>query len=925
MAKNRLFLLDAMALLYRAHFAFIKNPRITSEGLNTSAIFGFTNTLLEIMNKEDPSHLAVAFDITTKTFRHKDYAEYKANREDMPEDLRKGIPYVYRLLKVLDIPALGIENYEADDIIGTIAHHIDPEEFEVYMVTPDKDYAQLVTDNVFLYKPKYKGGGFDLMDAAQVEEKMGIPPSQVIDFLALKGDSVDNIPGIPKIGDKTAISLLQEYGSLEAIIEQAENISKKSIRESVIANKEQGLMSQKLATIHRDVPFEWSVEKLKIGHCDLEELLVLMKELEFRTTTQRILNTKLNPARPDQQRDLFGNAFGEENEFELPSETEDFESSQQSYKLLKTKDQRKDFIEKVKRRKVLCFDTETTDLNALKAELIGISFSINSGVAFFIHFPEDMGKEEIREIISEFDEVLQSPDILKVGQNLKYDLLVLKSYDIEIKGPFFDTMLAHYVIEPGGKHGMDAMSEQLLNYKPISIESLIGKKGKKQLSMRDVEMDTLVKYACEDADITLRLQQKLAPSVKENKVFEEIEQPLMPVLTDMEFEGVRLDTSFLADYSEDLKQRLKILKNEVYELAGEEFNINSPKQLGNILFDKLELGKGKKQKKTKTGQYVTNEQVLTSLALSHDLPAKVLSYRGVTKLKSTYVDALPKMINPFTERIHTSFRQSVAVTGRLSSDNPNLQNIPIRTDDGREVRKAFVPRDEDHLLLSADYSQVELRLMAAVSGDEAMIEAFQSREDIHRATAARVFGLKPEEITAQQRSYAKQVNFGIIYGISAFGLSQRIGISRTEAQEIIDNYFEQYSGVKKYMDDIVDKAKAQQYVETLFGRRRYLPDINSKNSTVRGFAERNAINSPIQGTAADIIKIAMIRIHNALKKSSLKSRMILQVHDELVFDAHKSEIDELKALVKENMMGAVDLAVPLEVEMGSGMNWLEAH
>lgn len=925
MAKNKVFLLDAMALLYRAHFAFIKNPRITSNGLNTSAIFGFTNTLLEIINKEDPTHLAVAFDISSETFRHKEFPEYKGHREEMPEDLRTAIPYAQKLLKVLDIASLGIENYEADDIIGTIAHHLNPDEYEVYMVTPDKDYAQLVSENVFLYKPKYRGGGFDVMGPSDVVEKMGIPPSQVIDFLGLKGDSVDNIPGIPKIGDKTAVSLLQEYGSVENIIEKAEEIKRKAVRESIITHKEQGLLSKKLATIFVDVPIEWSPEMLKMGHCDLEELLVLMKELEFRTTAQRILNSKLNPARPDQQRDLFGNSIGEDQEFEIPSDSQDFESTEQKYGFFIDQKARSAFIKRAKEAKILCFDTETTSLDSLQAELVGASFSIQVGEAWFQHFPEEMPRDEVISIMKEFDTLFQDESVLKIGQNLKYDLLVLKNYGIEVKGPFFDTMLAHYIIDPGGKHSMDAMSEQLLNYKPISIETLIGKKGKKQLSMRSVEFEPLVKYACEDADITLRLYEKLKSGVKDIKVFEDIEQPLMPVLTEMEFEGVRLDTGFLEEYSVELERRMDILEKEVYELAGEEFNIKSPKQLGTILFDKLELGKGKKQKKTKTGQYVTNEQELTNLAYSHDLPAKVLAYRGITKLKSTYVDALPKMINPDTGHIHTSFRQSVAVTGRLSSDNPNLQNIPIRTDDGREVRKAFIPRNDDFVLLSADYSQVELRLMAAMSGDEAMIAAFQNREDIHRATAARVFGLEPEEISAQQRSYAKQVNFGIIYGISAFGLSQRIGISRKEAKEIIDNYFDQYAGVKAFMERAVEEAKAKGYVETLFGRKRYLNDINSKNATVRGFAERNAINSPIQGTAADIIKIAMIRIQDLMKKEKMKSKMILQVHDELVFDAYKPELEQLKELVKTQMMGAAELSVPLEVEMGTGLNWLEAH
>ena len=924
MARNTLFLLDAMALLYRAHFAFISNPRITSKGLNTSAIFGFTNTLLEILNKENPSHLAVAFDTSEPTFRHIEFPAYKGHREEMPEDLSLIIPYVFRLLEVLKIPILKLGGYEADDIMGTIAWKVPSESFDVYLVTPDKDFAQLVKENVFLYRPKYRGGGFDVLNREQVIEKYGIPPEQVIDFLGLKGDASDNIPGVPKIGDKTAISLLKDYSSVENILANLEHITKKSVKASLEEFGDQGLLSKRLATIHTEVPLEWTEKDLEVETCDLEELLALMKELEFRTTAERILNSKLNPIKTQVQTDLFGNQIGSRANLEVASGLVDsFEKTEQNYVLLDTYEKRKEVLAKMGKGQVFCFDTETTGLDPMKAELVGISFSQKAGEAYYVPCPADY--EETKAIVEEFQPLLSHKKLLKIGQNLKYDLLILKNYGIDVTAPMFDTMLAHYVINPSSKHGMDAMADELLNYQPISIETLIGKKGKKQKSMRDVPVEDLVNYAAEDADITLRLYEKLQPQVKEDPVFAEIEQALMPVLTAMEFEGIRIDEKFLQDYSVDLKERLKKLEKEIYSLAGEEFNINSPKQLGDILFEKLELGKGRKAKKTKTGQYSTNEQILQRLATAHELPASVLAYRGITKLKSTYVDALPALINPKTGRVHTTYSQSVAVTGRLSSNNPNLQNIPIRTDDGREVRKGFVPRDGNHVLLSADYSQVELRLMASMSEDPAMIEAFNAGEDIHRAAAARVFGKDPQDISASERSYAKQVNFGIIYGISPFGLAQRIGISRTEAKEIIDTYFETYPHVKAYMDQSIELAKEQGYVETLFGRRRYLPEINSKNATVRGFAERNAINSPIQGTAADIIKLAMISLFDSMREKDFQSRMILQVHDELVFDVHKSELDELKPLVRKHMMEAAQLKVPLEVEIGVGENWLEAH
>ncbi|MEL6192459.1 MAG: DNA polymerase I [Bacteroidota bacterium] len=926
MERNKIFLLDAMALLYRAHFAFIKNPRITSKGLNTSAVFGFTNTLLEILNKEDPSHLAVVFDTSAPTFRHIQFPEYKAQREAMPEDLSAGIPYAVKLLECLDIPALKLDGFEADDIVGTIATQADPASCDVYMVTPDKDYAQLVKENVFLYKPRFKGGGFDVLGPPEIVEKFGLPPEQIIDFLGLKGDAVDNIPGIPKVGDKTAISLLEQFGSVEAIVERAEEITKKSVRESVIANKEQGLLSKDLATIKIDVPIEWSMERLKVGHANLDELLKLMGELEFKTTANRILNSKLNPMRPDQSKDLFGNVVGEGNfaaDEAVTFSAKTLEDTEHSYHHVKTVEEQEALIKAIEKAGFCCFDSETTSLDSMQAELVGLAFSIKAGEGYYVPTPADQAQTQ--EIVERFKGILENPAIQKIGQNLKYDMQVMRNYGCMIQGELFDTMLAHYVNRPEAKHNMDDMARTMLNYSPVSITTLIGKKGKNQLSMRDIEPEKVVDYASEDADITLQLKEKLAPLVKDNFIFEKIEQPLMPILSDMEYEGVKVDEKALGEYSEELGERSAKLEERIYEQAEEKFNINSPKQLGVILFEKLELGKGRSAKKTKTGQYVTNEQVLSDLAYKHELPADILAYRGLKKLKSTYVDAIPKLINPKTGRVHTTFSQSVAVTGRLSSINPNLQNIPIRTQDGREVRKGFIPRDDEHVLLSADYSQVELRIMAALSKDQAMIDAFQQGLDIHRASAARVFHVSPEEVTPEQRSAAKTVNFGIIYGISAFGLSQRMDISRKEAKDIIDTYFSQYARVKAYMDESITSAKKTGYAETYFGRKRYLTDINSRNGTIRANAERNAINSPIQGTAADIIKLAMIAIHKEMTEKQLKSKMILQVHDELVFDVYKPEQEVVEELVRRNMLGVVDMEVPMEVEVGTGQTWLEAH
>lgn len=921
MSKHKLFLLDGMALLFRAHFAFIRAPRITSKGLNTSAVFGFLNTLLEIIAKEKPTHLAVALDTSGPTFRHHEYPEYKAGREAMPEDLAIAIPYIYKLLKILDIPALVKPGYEADDIIGTVSHQISGEEFDVFMVTPDKDYAQLVKDHVFLYKPRSKGGGFDILGPKEIEENFGVPPSKIIDLLGLQGDAVDNIPGIPKVGPKTAVELIQQFGSVESILENVDLVTKKSIQENLRNFGPQGILSKKLATIMVDMPIEWTEKDLRLGHADLEALAPLMEELEFKTIALRLLNSPLNPVQVADNNDGVG--VQQELSFETSHKT--LENTQHEYILVKSSEERAALIEKIKAAGEFCFDTETTDLDPMMAEIVGLSISVKKDEAYFIHFPESLSDEEVKAILSEFQGVLTHPDILKIGQNLKYDILMLRNYGIEVDGPMFDTMLAHYVIKPEGKHNMDAMSEEYLHYTPVSIETLIGPKGKNQRTMREAELTPLVEYACEDADITFQLKKALEKDVKDDFVFEKIEQPLMPILAEMEFEGIRIDKKALDEYSEELAARLVILEKEIYDLAGESFNVNSPKQLGEILFDKMGLGKGAKQKKTATGQYVTNEQELSYLAGTHPLPDRILAFRGVTKLKSTYVDALPKMINPKTGRVHTTFSQSVAVTGRLSSVNPNLQNIPIRSADGREVRKGFIPRGEEYVLLSADYSQVELRIMAAMSQDPNMMEAFVNHEDIHRATAARVFGVTPENVTSEQRSRAKTVNFGIIYGISAFGLSQRMNISRTEAKDIIDAYFSQYSRVQAFMDECVAAAQKKGYVETYFGRRRYLADINSKNATVRGFAERNAINSPIQGTAADIIKLAMIEVAAAMKKENLRSKMVLQVHDELVFDVHRDEVSVVREIVQEKMLTAVNIGVPMDVEVGVGENWLEAH
>ncbi len=934
----KLFLLDAMALIYRAHFAFSKNPRINSKGLNTGVMLGFTNTLLEVLEKEKPTHIGVAFDTSAPTFRHVQYEPYKANRLVQPEDITISIPWVKEIVKAFNIPILEMDGFEADDIIGTLAKKAEKEYFTVYMMTPDKDFGQIVDDHIFLYKPSFMGNGVEVLGPKEVCARWDIElVDQVRDMLGLMGDAVDNIPGIPGIGEKTATKLLKEFGSVEGILQNTDKLKGKQ-KENVENFAQQGLLSKELATIKIDVPISFVREDLIIDGIDEQKLRALFQELEFRTLASRIFKEPSKKAviQKTEQLGLFGTPAPKtesvvkqdfEEETVIVNEEPVYDtilSNIHNYHKIKGEEAIKELLSYLLLQKEVCFDTETTSLDAMQADLVGISFAYITGEAYYIPCPEDRNKtQEILEILRP---LFENPEIVKIGQNVKYDLLVLKNYGINIKGTFYDTMLAHYLIEPEGKHSMDWLSQQYLNYLPVSITELIGKKGKGQGNMRDVEEDEVTAYASEDADITLRLKAKFDPILKENhleKLFNEVENPLINVLAEMEFEGVRIDTASLAELSILLQTESLEIEKRVYELAGVRFNLGSPKQLGDVLFEKLKLDP--KAKKTKTGQYATGEEILSKLANEHPIAEAILDYRQMVKLKSTYVDALPTMINPKTGRIHTTYNQFVAATGRLSSVNPNLQNIPIRTARGREIRKAFVPRDENHVLLSADYSQIELRLMAAFSGDESMLEAFKNGRDIHATTAAKIFKLPLEEVTTDMRRKAKTANFGIIYGISAFGLSQRLAIPRTEAKEIIDAYFQEFPAVKEYMDGAIEKARKNEFVETILGRRRYLRDINSRNQTMRGFAERNAINAPLQGSAADVLIVALIHVHDWMKKENLQSKMILQVHDELVFDAHKDEVEILKANIPGLMTNAIQLAVPLEVEVGDGNDWLEAH
>ncbi len=930
--EKKLFLLDAMALIYRAHFAFSKNPRINSKGLNTGAVLGFTNTLLEVLNKEKPTHIAVAFDTSAPTFRHEIFPEYKAQREESPEDIRTAIPIVKEEVKAFNIPVVELDGYEADDIIGTLAKKAAAKGFKVYMMTPDKDFAQLVEDNIILYKPAFMGNAVDVLGVPEVLKKFDIEKvDQVRDFLGLQGDASDNIPGIPGIGPKTAVKLLKQYGTLESLLEHADELKGKQ-KENVIKYRDQALLSKKLATIITDVPVEFDEEQFAYKGFDEAKLKALFDKLEFRNLGKRVFGVgdKTTPSPEDKQLSLFEATSVSEQEASTESEEEepqvkkDIFGTIHDYHLMDTSELIRELAEYLTQQEEFCFDTETTNLNAREAELVGISFAWVAGEAYYVPVPGN--RKQADKIVGLLRPVLEDKKIRKIGQNIKYDILVLKNYGIEVGGDLFDTMLAHYLFEPDKRHNMDVLAETYLNYKPVPIETLIGKKGVKQGNMRDVEVEKVVAYAAEDADITLQLKQKFDPIIKEKgleKLYHEVEIPLIRVLAAMEYEGVKVDKKTLKQLSEEMGAQSQAMEKEIYELADVQFNISSPKQLGEVLFEKLKLTD--KPKKTRTGQYATGEEILTALAKKHEIARKILEYREIQKLKSTYVDTLPELISPKDGRIHTSYNQAVAATGRLSSTNPNLQNIPVRTEKGREIRKAFIPRDKHHILFSADYSQIELRIMASFSGDESMIEAFRQGRDIHATTAAKIFKVPLDQVDEDMRRKAKTANFGIIYGISAFGLSQRLDIPRREAAEIIDAYFKEFPAVKQYMDKVIKKAREQEYVETILGRRRYLRDINSRNQTMRSFAERNAVNAPIQGSAADIIKVAMIRIHNWIQEKKLKSKMIMQVHDELVFDVYKKERSLLEEKVPEFMKTAIELKVPMEVGIGFGENWLEAH
>lgn len=937
---KKLFLLDAFALIYRAHFALSKNPRFTSSGLNTSAIMGFTNTLLEVLKKENPSHMAVVFDTAAPTERHTDFADYKAHREAMPEDLSAAIPYIIRLIEGFNIPVVFADGYEADDLIGTLAKKAEKEGFTVYCMTPDKDFGQLVSENIFIYKPARMGNGMEILGVKEILEKWEIERvDQVIDILGLWGDAVDNIPGIPGIGEKTAKLLIKQYGSIENIIKNSHELKGK-LKENVENFAEQGLVSKKLATILLDAPVELDVDALHIDEPNREVLEALFAELEFRTLGRRVFGDDFqvaevkSAAAMNGQMDLFGSNNDnpgrqdsnqeDAKQNDTPVSFKNINNTSHHYVLVDSSEKRATLIAELNSQKAICFDTETTGLDANDCELVGLSFSVKPGEGWYLPLPAD--QEDCKKIINEFKSIFENPQIAKIGQNIKYDILVLNWYGIHVQGELFDTMLAHYLIDPDSRHNMDLLAENYLQYTPVSITSLIGQKGKNQGSMRDIDVELVKEYAAEDADITLQLKNTFEPLLKSLnawKLAEEVENPLVYVLADIEREGVKIDQNALAEVSKTLEIDLRQLEQSIYEKAGVKFNIASPKQLGEVLFDKLKLDPS--AKKTKTGQYQTGEDVLSKLANKSDIVADILDFRQIQKLKSTYVDALPQMINKKTGRIHTSYNQAVAATGRLSSNNPNLQNIPVRTERGKEVRKAFIPRDENHVLLSADYSQIELRIIAEISEDENMMEAFVQGHDIHTATAAKVYGVILEEVTSTQRRNAKAVNFGIIYGQSAFGLSQNLGIPRKEAAEIIENYFNTYPGIKKYMSDTMNFARENGYVQTIMGRRRYLRDINSANQTVRGFAERNAINAPIQGSAADMIKIAMIRIHQDIIDQKLNSKMTMQVHDELVFDVLKSETEQMRKIIQDRMQNAIQMKVPIVVEIGEGSNWLEAH
>lgn len=941
--QKKLFLLDAYALIFRAYYSLIRSPRITSKGKNTNAQFGFLNTLVDLINNQKPTHIAVCFDTHAPTERHTDFADYKANRQETPEDIREAIPDIKRMIRAFNIPVVENDGYEADDVIGALAKQAEKVGYEVFMVTPDKDYGQLVSENIKIYKPPYQGGTLEILGPKEVCEKWDIASvDQVIDVLGLMGDAVDNIPGIPGVGEKTAAKLLKEYGTLENVLENADKI-KGALGEKVRNGKDLAILSKKLATIIIDVPVQFHEEDYGLKEWNKDLLREIFTELEFKTVGKRILGEDI-PVTPEErttageqtQLDLFGapvpnaqptaqTAIAEEAPETIVVD-KNIHNTPHTYSLVSNEAEINSLLTVLNNAEEICFDTETTNIDPNLATLVGISFSIKPGEGFYI--PCSADRKETEEVLQQLLPLFSDPTKTWIGQNLKYDILVLKWYGIELKGNLFDTMLAHYVIEPDGKRSMDLLSAKYLGYEPVHIEELIGKKGKNQGNMRDVAIETAKEYAAEDADITLQLKHVFLPELKSKsveKVFYEVENPLVQVLARMEFEGIKVDVDFLKSYSKELEAEAKIAEESVYEQAGVRFNLASPKQLGEVLFEKLALDP--KAKKTKTGQYATGEDVLAKLANQHKICNDILSFRELTKLKSTYVDAFPLLIHPITGRVHTSYAQAVAVTGRLSSNNPNLQNIPIRTEKGREIRKAFVPRNEDHLLMSADYSQIELRIVAAISGDVNMCAAFKAGTDIHTATAAKIFHVEESAVTKEMRYKAKSVNFGIIYGQGAFGLAENLGIPRAEAKEIIDNYKTQFPNIQQYMNETIQFAKDNGYVETLMGRKRWLRDINSANFTVRGFAERNAINSPIQGTAADMIKLAMIQIDKTFLQRGFKSKMLLQVHDELVFDVHKDELDIIQPIILACMQTALKLPndVPTNAELGFGENWLQAH
>lgn len=943
---KKLFLLDAYALIYRAYFALNKNPRVNSKGLNTSAIMGFLNTLYEVIKNEEPTHIGVAFDLGAPTLRTDAFLDYKANREETPPDIKISVPYIKEIIKGFNIPIFECEGYEADDVIGTLSKKAEKEGFITYMMTPDKDFGQLVTDNILIYKPAKGGEPAKVMGPKEVCEKFGIArPEQVIDILGLWGDASDNIPGIPGIGEKTAAKLIAEYDSVENIISNADKLKGK-MRENVINFAQQGLLSKQLATINIDAPIEFDEECLRMKEPNYQYLTQLFEELEFRTfmsrlkvsqkdnktTGQQVLSSdvevqtseiKVKSSELNGQLDLFGSADGDSSVFSSFSSKKNYQTQEHKYHLLKDENQIDELVKLLSDNDVFAFDTETTGLDIYSSSLVGMSFSVKAHEAYYIPLPAD--KEQCKSLLNKFLLIFSNEEKTIIGHNIKFDLSILARYEIEIKNNLWDTMIAHYLIEPEQNHGMDYLADVYLDYTPIAIEELIGK-GRNQISMRDVPVEKVKEYAAEDADITLQFYEKFKPVITENKLeglFHMIEMPLVKVLSTMESNGVKIDIMGLKQISEEQSKEILEIENKIYELAGTSFNIGSPKQLGEILFEKLNIKAP--AKKTKTGQYPTGEEILQKIVNENPIVQNILDYRSLTKLKSTYVDALPSLVNLNDGLIHTSYNQAITATGRLSSNNPNLQNIPVRTDKGREIRKAFVPRDENHILLAADYSQIELRIIAHLSGDAVMQEAFRSGKDIHTDTASRVYNVDMNDVTKEMRRNAKAVNFGIIYGMSAFGLAERLGISRSEASQIIKNYFKEYIGIQEYIDKQVDFAKQYGYVETMLGRRRYLKDINAGNSVVRNFAERNAINAPIQGTSADMIKIAMANIHKEMIDNNMKSKMILQVHDELVFDVYKEELDFLSEIVKDKMINALPLCVPIEVNLNTGTNWLEAH